>query len=197
MSISLQGIASDGQADLVTQLLPKASLLIASREGEVTKAAMAQQQSAFSVWVSPCRLGTLWFVGMVGVCGLVGRYVVHWWLRWVGRLMWVGGLMWVGRLLGGSRCVAWGLGLHYLTTLSLRPFVLRRPVCAVWRPSGDNADSVASGGAAVLERRLGHHITTSMRRSAVLANAAAGKVTQAEAALQLLSPTAQMGACCV
>ena len=192
MSISLQGIASDGQADLVTQLLPKASLLIASREGEVTKAAMAQQQSAFSVWVSPCRLGTLWFVGMVGVGGLVGRCVVCWWL------MWVGGLMWVGRLVGGSRCVvAWGLGLHYLTTLSLRPFVLRRPVCAVWRPSGDNADSVASGGAAVLERRLGHHITTSMRRSAVLANAAAGKVTQAEAALQLLSPTAQMGACCV
>jgi len=125
------------------------------------------------------------------VGGLVGRCVVHWWL------MWVGGLMWVGRLLGGSRCVGWGLGLHYLTTLSLRPFVLRRPMCAVWCPSGDNADSVASGGAAVLEWRLGHHITTFMRRSAVLANATAGKVTQAEVALQLLSPTAQMGACCV
>ncbi len=43
------------------------------------------------------------------------------------------------------------------------------------------------------DKKLGHHITTSMRRSAVIACAAAGKLRNAETALQLLPPHVQTG----
>ena len=44
------------------------------------------------------------------------------------------------------------------------------------------------------DKKLGHHITPSMRKSAVIACAAAGKLHQAEAALQLLAPHSQTSA---